>query len=309
MRVALVINHRAGRLLRRPAEAAAIERALRAAGLEAVPVPNRGALARRIEAARGLGAEAVVVAGGDGTLACAAQQLIGTGTPLGILPCGTVNRLARDLGIPLRLADAVAVLRDGDVRAIDAASVNGRVFLCNSVLGFPARVAVERERRRDELGPFGWMRIGRMALQTMTRARPLSLTLRIGRRSIRLRTRALVVSNDAYEAGIAPPTRTRLDGGELGIYVARALAAWPLLRLMTAIALGRRWQEHPALDVHRARRLAIAAGRRNLRVMNDGEVISLTPPLRYRSLPGALQMIVPRRAVSAARPAAAEAAA
>ncbi len=117
----------------------ALRSRLDAAGLTVVPEPRPDApLPERLAAAAELpGIDAVAVAGGDGTLACAAQALTGREVPLGILPLGTMNLLAKDLGLPLDLDAAIAVLATGPMRAIDAGEVNGHVFLINSVLGLP----------------------------------------------------------------------------------------------------------------------------------------------------------------------------
>src|SRR5258708_9624368 len=78
---------------------------------------------------------AIVAAGGDGTVRAVAQELADSVVPLGILPLGTLNHFARDLGLPLDISSAVAVIAAGIVATIDAAEVNGRIFVNNSAIG------------------------------------------------------------------------------------------------------------------------------------------------------------------------------
>src|SRR6202007_1583715 len=110
-------------------------------------------------------------AGGDGTIACAAQQIVGTDIVLGILPSGTMNVLAVDLNIPVGdVAAAIAVLRDGRVREIDAAEVNGQLYLCGSMLGLPARLARYREMGRGKGSMTRlWLRFTRAAFRAFAR--------------------------------------------------------------------------------------------------------------------------------------------
>lgn len=139
--------------------------ALRAEG--AVAEEFRTALAgeatRRAEEARGGGFDAVVAVGGDGTVNEALNGLEGTGIPVGILPTGTANVLARDLGLPFDPAGAARVAARGRVRALDvgvARSAAGeRRFLCCAGAGLDAAVvrAVAEARRGGGLGFRGWV--------------------------------------------------------------------------------------------------------------------------------------------------------
>ena len=137
MKVRVIVNKGGGTSKGDDEETARIEAAFDAAGVDADVRATESddifdALA---EAAKAPGLDAVVAGGGDGTLSCAAGHLAGSKRPLGILPLGTLNHLARDAGIPVKLEEAVAVIAAGHVRAIDVAEVNGRVFVNNSSVG------------------------------------------------------------------------------------------------------------------------------------------------------------------------------
>jgi diacylglycerol kinase family enzyme len=295
MRIAVVLNTSAGSLLGRHEAEAEVARHLQAAGLDAVIVPdNPGGLLARLDDAMALGADAVVVGGGDGTIAAAAGKLMGTGTALGILPLGTMNMLAKDLGIPLRLEAAAEALARGSIRAIDVADVNGHVYLCNSVIGSPSWLGRHRERHRGKASLRTRLAFAIAALRADWRHPPMRLRLQVdGRRPVRLWTRALAVANNRYAEGFGMVmARPRLDGGELMLYVARRYGLWWWVRLMVGMFLGswrgsRLVHERPALEV------TIHSPRTALHVMSDGEAALIPPPLVYRIHPGALRVIVP----------------
>ncbi|MGN7127267.1 diacylglycerol/lipid kinase family protein [Methylorubrum thiocyanatum] len=295
MRIVLVVNAASGAFADglRPD---AIRARLTAAGLDLAPEPDESlALPERLRAAlRTEGVGAVVVAGGDGTLNGAAGVLAGSGVALGILPLGTMNLLAKDLGIPLDLDGAIAVLRAGHARAIDVGRVNGHVFLINSVLGMPARMARHREGFRGRrLGPSALLRLAVAILRHLGPYPSLSAVISESGRRTRRRVRLLaVVNNDYAQAPGKILERSQVDGGELTLYIARRLSPWRLARLALGFGLGR-WRDGPDLERRGATRFAVAARRRALRVMNDGEVRLIAPPLRYRLMPRALTVIVP----------------
>ncbi|KQQ23453.1 diacylglycerol kinase [Methylobacterium sp. Leaf123] len=274
----------------------AIRARLRAAGLDLAPEPDeRLPLPERLRAAlRVEGITAVAVAGGDGTLNCAAGMLAGSGVALGILPLGTMNLLAKDLGIPLDLDEAIAVLAAGRTRAVDVGRVNGHVFLINSVLGMPARMVRHREAFRGRrLGVPALLRLAVAMLRHLGPYPRLSAVISADGRRRRLRVRLLAVVNNDYAEGPGKILkRSQVDGGELTLYIARRLSPWRLARLALGFGLGR-WRDEPGLERGAAARIVVSARRRALRVMNDGEVRLIAPPLRYRLMPRALTVIVP----------------
>ncbi|WP_135467149.1 diacylglycerol/lipid kinase family protein [Crenalkalicoccus roseus] len=303
MRIAVVINAAAGGLIGKAEAAATVAETLCAAGLDPVVVPPEGTLGERLDAALALGAAAVVVGGGDGTITAAAQRLVGTGVPLGILPLGTMNVLARDLGLPLGLEAAAAALAHGHARAMDAAEVNGHVFLNASVIGLPSHLGRHRERERGRLDLRGKLRFATAALRGVVHHPPMRLQITIGEEHARVWTRALAVTNNRLDEDAARfPARQALDRGELGLYVAQDFGAWWVTRFVLRVLL-RRWRYHPELTFATAPEIVIHSPRHRLRVMNDGEALLLETPLRYRILPGALRVLVPPDAPAETAPA------
>lgn len=295
MRIVLVANVASGAFAAGPSPAE-IRARLAAAGFDLAPEPEESLpLAERLRQAAGTqGVEALAVAGGDGTLNCAAGVLAGGRVALGILPLGTMNLLAKDLGIPLDLDGAVDTLRTGRPRAVDVGRVNGHVFLINSVLGMPARMVRHREGFRGRrIGLPGLLRLALATLRHLGPYPRLSAVLSVGGRRMRMRLRLLAVINNDYAEGPGQILeRTRVDGGGLTLYIARRLPPWRLARLALGFGLGR-WRNLPGLERRGATRFALSAGRRALRVMNDGEIRLIASPLRYRLEPRALTVIVP----------------
>jgi len=278
-------------------QVAAIEAAFEAAGAEAtveVVAPDRiQATMRRIWDGEDR-PDAIVIAGGDGTVNCAAGEAAGTDLVVGVLPLGTFNHFAKDLGLPTDLAGAAAALTAGEVRAVDVAEVNGRVFVNNSALGvYPEMVAI-RDQIRDERG-WGKVRAVPVAAYRTLRDFPLH-RLDIsgpGYDRHRVRTPFVFVGNGLFdnEAG-GLVVRESLDDGELGISVARVVSRWGLIR-MAARALVAGTSSARDLDTAQLAEVTITTRAKRLRVALDGEVAWLGLPLRYRCRPGALQVLAP----------------
>jgi diacylglycerol kinase family enzyme len=302
MRVALVLNGAAGTLLGRPSEAvmAPLEAILAGSGAEArVAVAEGPALCRALDIAVASDAETVLVGGGDGTIIAAAERLLpenraGAARPLGILPFGTANLLARDLGIPLSPEAALQALLAGTTRRIDIGLVNDRIFLNSSLPGIAPRMVQQRERTRHEPGRLKWLRLVRAFFRGFDRGPRLRVVLPSDGRPLRLVTRTLAVTNNPLAGGFgAIHSRTALDSGTLGVYAARIERRLDLWRLIARVAAGT-WQADPATATLVARQVSVVSRRPRLWVANDGENHLLATPLRYRILPRALTVLVPR---------------
>ncbi|HEY8198034.1 MAG TPA: diacylglycerol kinase family protein [Gemmatimonadales bacterium] len=237
------------------------------------------------------GCEALVVGGGDGTINCGASAVVERGIPLGVLPLGTLNHFAKDLGIPLDLDEAAKVVLEGLVCKVDVGEVNGRIFLNNSSLGvYPALVRL-REKYQATVG--GKWIAALWAGLTVLRRRPF-MAVRIvaeGETIIR-RTPLVLVGNNEYRmSGIHAGTRESLARGWLALYVLNAEQRPGLLRLAWQVLLkgAERVKEVDLITVEEA---TVETRRHRLQVATDGEVFSLQSPLTYRIRPGALRVFV-----------------
>ena len=247
------------------------------------------------DAAQG-GFDAIVIGGGDGTIATAADICAHADVTLGVLPLGTMNMLAKDLHIPLTLPEAIAALGQAETRRIDMAEVNGESFLCNSTLGLVPFVGEERENQR---GRSHWRMVPAMIRKVVQAAwiwPALRLSLSYDGRKRHTITRLLTIANNAYADGPNGGfmTRDRLDGGVLTVYLSRHHSRLGLLWFTIGLML-HFWHRNPRLETITTTELVVKGGRwRSLAVCNDGEIKKLRYPLRYRIKPGALKVLVPR---------------
>ncbi len=241
----------------------------------------------------GRGFDAVVVGGGDGTVSAAASVLAGSDVPLGILPLGTLNHFARDLGLPLDLEGAVRLIASGRVRPVDVGEVNGRVFLNNSSLGVYPHLVAERDRYRRH-GPARWAAAALAFCRVLWRLpRPRVRVLACGWAAVR-RTTCLFIANNMYQLdAFASATRLRLDTGELCLYMPNREGRLALLVLAIRALLGRLEAERDFTRVSLESVEISVRRRRRVRVALDGESLVFRPPLRYRIRPCALRVIVP----------------
>jgi diacylglycerol kinase family enzyme len=236
----------------------------------------------------------LVAAGGDGTISTAAGALVGTHIVLGVLPFGTLNHFAKDLGIPLELEACVQNIIEHNVIAVDVAEVNGRIFINNSSLGLYPDMVRDRTRQQARLGR-GKFRSMVWASISALRRFPF-LRVRIDDES---ETRVYVtpivfVGNNEYGmSGFEIGARESLEGGVLSVYVAKRSSRTMLVWLGVRALLGRLRQARDFEDFT-ATDLTIETRHANLLVATDGEVQRMKTPLRYRLRPRALRVIVPR---------------
>lgn len=275
--------------------AAKIEQQFRAAGGEArVELAQNGeALVQLAQKYRDEKAARVIAAGGDGTVNAVASVLAGSGVALGVLPLGTLNHFARDLGIPDELGEAVRVALGGHVREIDVGEVNGRVFINNSSLGLYPAMVLRRERQRRRLGRSKWHAM-LWAAHNVLRAHPfLNLNLEVAGVAHRRRTPFLFVGNNVYRMqGFDIGVRERLDAGVLSLYLAHRRGRLGLLLLALRALLGRLYRGND-FEAATATRLRIDSRHRRVLVARDGEVEAMELPLDYRIRPRALRVVVP----------------
>jgi YegS/Rv2252/BmrU family lipid kinase len=249
-----------------------------------------GAAARRAAAS---GADVVVIGGGDGTVRTGAAALVGTDKPLGVLPLGTLNHFARDVGIPLDLAQAVETIKAGHVRAVDVGDVNGHIFLNNSSIGLYPAAVTEREELRHRYGGGKWWSMFHACVAVFRRFPLLAITVRVEGKAVALTTPFVFVGNNRYEMNLfSLGTRSSLQRGELCVYLARDGGRLGLLRLALRALLGRLTQDR---DFHMFTppQVEIASRRRLLHVSLDGEVVRMPSPIRYSLRPRALRVLAP----------------
>lgn len=291
-RVVVLVNASAGSAHDGEAIAAAAATAFSGAQWSATTIvaESEDISASFAEAAR-LRPTLLVVAGGDGTIRGAASVCLRIGAKLGIIPLGTMNLLAKDLGVALDPLAAAEALPQGVTRRIDVGEVNGRIFLHSSTIGIVPRLGIERERTRRD--PRAWpgaiSRVGR----TLTSATPLSVSIEAEGRSVRAKTFALAVScNPITASGLSPLSRPSVDGGKLAIYVSKHRGRLGLIRLLVSIGSGQ-WALDPNIVDATLSRVVVGARQETVPVSNDGEIEIMHLPLEYTVRSRALDVVVP----------------
>jgi len=234
----------------------------------------------------------IIGAGGDGTVNALASVLAGSDAALGVLPLGTLNHFARDLGIPLGLDAAVQALANGKRKAVDVGEVNGRVFVNNSSIGLYPTMVPRREKQR-RLGRSKWHAM-LWAAHTVLRGHPfLDVALELDGVTQRRRTPFVFVGNNVYQMeGFYIGLREQLDCGVLSVYVTHRYRRLRLMLLALRALFGRLHQARD-FEASTTRKLRIESRHTRLLVAIDGEVEALDLPLEYQIRPGALQVIAP----------------
>jgi diacylglycerol kinase family enzyme len=236
------------------------------------------------------GSKLVVVGGGDGTLGGAAGALAKGGATLGILPLGTRNHLARELGIPLKLPEAAKLIAKGTQRRIDLARVNDHVFVNNASIGFYPDLVHQREGMAL---PKKLAALPAVAA-AIRRMRHRRLRLQMPGRDEQVVTPMLFVGNNRYvlEAGRLGQ-RAALDDGVLSVYAVASRRRMALLGFALRMLVGRADPDRDFAAIGDVPELRVTGPKRCIDVALDGEVKSLAVPLDFALDSGALGVIAP----------------
>jgi YegS/Rv2252/BmrU family lipid kinase len=242
--------------------------------------------------------DAVIVAGGDGTINEAVNGLVGTQTALGVLPVGTGNMWAKQLGVPtytltnpLRLYEAAAGLTEGTVRLIDVGRVDQRYFLCWAGIGLDAQVTAEIEPRHRYTKRLGLLPYVIAAILVARDFKGVRTRVSLDGHIVRGRTLLILVSNIQQYIGMLSVAReARLDDGLLDVFVFKGLgfpyAVRHLLKIVT-----QRYLQDPRV-VHRQARHIQVWTEWATPIHVDGDPIGTTP-VTLQAVPLALHVLVP----------------
>ena len=237
-------------------------------------------------------ADTIVAGGGDGTISTVAQQVAKAGKTLGVLPLGTLNNFSKDLEIPQTIAEAVRTIAAGEVRTIDLAEVNGRIFINNSSIGLYPKIVLRRVEQQ-RLGRGKWNAAFWAALQMFRLSPFLKVRIELNGRSFLRKTPFVFVGNNEYEMDLYNiGRRVALDDGELSVYFLHRGGRWGVTLLLFHTLFGglRQWKDFEEVSTNE---VTIQTRRKKLDVAFDGEVQRMATPLHYRILPKALRVIVP----------------
>lgn len=314
-RVEVIVN-RAGGAAAASGEGlvAEIVAAFDAAGAAAeVRLVDPGAMAGAIRDSARAGGR-LVVGGGDGTINCAAQALAdGPDTELALLPLGTLNHLARDLGIPAALADAAALAVGGQATPVDVGVVNGHRFVNNASVGLYPFMVRRRDDARERHGLPKWLATLPAASAALARLPHHRLRIDMGEAGEEdaddapprrkrgggggarsLITSLLFVGNNRYEleAG-SVGTRASVADGLLSIFAVAHRTRIGLIWFALRTLFGHADRRADFVAIGESERLTVHSSGRSIEIALDGEVCRIASPLRFRVEPGALKIVVP----------------
>jgi diacylglycerol kinase (ATP) len=240
-------------------------------------------------ASEGLKTDIVVIGGGDGTLNAAAAGIARLKRPLGLLPLGTANDLARTLKIPADLDAAMRIIAGGKIRSIDVGLVNDVMFFNVASLGLSAKLS--QALTADIKRRFGKLGYALTAIRVLARARPFHAEIIGGGRRRGSLTLQVAVGNGRYYGGgnVIEKNATIVDES-LNLYSLEFVQAWRMVLMLRSFRCG----EHGAMnDVLTLRQDQFEIRTRRPRPVNaDGEIVTQTPAV-FRVLPKAIDVIVP----------------
>jgi diacylglycerol kinase (ATP) len=286
-RALLLINHRARRGSGPIADATDL---FTAGGIDLVkpPITEPSALSDAIRA-HASGIDLVIIGGGDGTLNAAAAGLVETGLPLGILPLGTANDLARTLALPLTPVEAARTILEGCTRRLDLGEVNGHLFFNVASVGFSANLA--RGLTSEAKKRWGTLGYGIAALRLLAESYPFTVYIDHDGSTEEVRTVQVSVGNGRfYGGGMTVETTAQPDDGRLDVYSLEVRHWSQLLALLPWLRRGThgRWRNVRAFGTTE---LTLRAPREH-DINADGELVTTTPA-HFRIRRAAVTVFVP----------------
>ncbi|MEA5509181.1 lipid kinase [Crocosphaera sp. UHCC 0190] len=231
----------------------------------------------------------VIVGGGDGTLNAVVDSLVEMSLPLGILPLGTANDLARTLNIPLAIPQACRVIAEGKLKYIDLGWVNGKHFFNVASLGLSVHITAKLSKGAKRR--WGILAYGFTALQVITQTRPFHAYIVINGETIHVKTIQIAVGNGRfYGGGMAVAADATIDDQRLDLYSLELKHWWQIFPLLWKLPQGQQGNLHWVRTLE-GEYLEIRT-RKRLDINTDGEITAATPAT-FRVIPQSLGVLVP----------------
>lgn len=236
--------------------------------------------------------DVIVAVGGDGTISTVAENAVKFKMKFGIIPAGTLNHFAKDLGIPADPEKAVEIIKNGKTKLIDTAEINEFLFLNNSSIGVYPEVV---KRKNKEIKPGGnkWIAMIKAARVVFKSMQILEVEIKSDEKAVKCKTPFVFVGNNEYKMDLFNlGKRDGLDKGELWIYYLNYKGRISYLRLLFKALVGGLNQEENFIILH-SQSIRISSKKRRFSVSLDGEVMKIKTPLNYRINPESLNIFVP----------------
>lgn len=232
----------------------------------------------------------VIVGGGDGTLNAAVDGIVDTQLPLGVLPLGTANDLARTLSIPTSIPEACEVIASGQSRRIDLGWVNGKYFFNVASLGLS--VQITQKLTKEAKRRWGVLAYAATAIQVVWQSRPFRAEICLNGESIQVKTVQIAVGNGRYYGGgMAVTHDATIDDQTLDLYSLELRHWWQMLMLLPTMRQGTHTELSSVRCLH-GQEFEVST-RKHLPINTDGEITTYTPA-RFRVIPSAIAVLVPK---------------
>lgn len=286
--ITIIVNESSGSS---PGKRRALEEAVANVRLHARIERVRGSEVTRAAEHAAAPGHVLVAAGGDGTVSTVASVAVKTGATFGVIPLGTLNHFARDVGIPLDVGKAVETIAAGKTRTLDVGELNGSLFLNNASLGLYPHLVWERQQEECR-GRGKWTAFGIALVRTWRRYPTVAVRMTVEDVTLERRTPFVFIGNGQYRAeGLGLGTRFSLSGGKLSVYLAPGVDRFEILALPFRALVGRLTVD-AKFESFITRELTIETARPSAEVALDGELTAARPPIRCAVRRGALCTLV-----------------
>ena len=235
----------------------------------------------------------IIFGGGDGTLSTAAGLLLGSDIAIGVLPLGTFNYFAYDLGMPLNVTKAVKALTNGVVRPIDVGEMNGHIFINKVSLGIHPHAIEKRKAYQARWSMNKRLATSYALLGAVWRSPPLHINLQNGQEK-RLEVPFIILGNNQHEVASGKCLQRRsFDKGHLSVLYTQELRRLKLFKMCLRTFSGLQIATMPELERLWLKRVTIKSEQSKLKLSIDGEIIETEPPFKFRIHSRSLRIIMP----------------
>lgn len=300
-RVLVLLNATAGTLAKADDTGAEGDRIKRLFAAQGIDADVRSQPVKELcEAASGACAaddfDAIIAGGGDGTLNAVASVVAEHDKVFGVIPLGTHNHFAKDLGVPLDLEEALAALARATVQELPVGEVNGKLFLNFSSIGIHPEIVRHRDAQQKVLGRRKFFAMFLASLKVFARFPLMRVRIAADDRPPFVRvTPSVILGNNVHQLQVFGLTGGHYDNREtLSIFVARSHGRLSMFWLSLRALVGslERAEDFESLA---AKAVTIDSLKEHTRVSLDGEVVDMEPPLKYRMREKGLKVLMPQK--------------
>lgn len=234
----------------------------------------------------------IVGAGGDGTINSAAELCIKKNIPLGVIPLGTFNHFAKDLNIPLELEDSLKTIGQKNIHLIDVGKINDNIFLNNSSIGLYPKAVKKRDQEIEKLGGKKYWAMWRAMLRIFKKFPIIEANIASKEKQMSCKTPFIFVGNNRYKMDLFNlGSRERINEGKLNIYYPNTSDKYSVFKFLLSALFNRLDQEKDFTTLE-SESIIVDIKKRKIEVAYDGEVVSMSPPLKYEILQKKLKVFL-----------------